>query len=53
MADTHPEPELLLSRAPRLYSMANRRDLHIHNIVFQFKDAAEDDHYQSVLVLLD
>ncbi len=53
MADTHPEPELLLSRAPCLYAMANRRDLHIHNIVFQFKDATEDEHYQSVLVPLD
>ncbi len=33
--------------------MVNRRDLHIHNIIFQFKDAAEDDHYQSVLLPLD
>ncbi len=54
MADAHPEPELLLARARHLYSMANRRDLHIHNIIFQFKDiAAGEDHYQSVLLPLD
>ncbi len=53
MADAHPEPELLLARAPHLYSMANRRDLHIHNIIFQFKDVAEEGHYQSVLLPLN
>ena len=53
MADTHLEPEPVLSRAPRLCAMANRRDLHIHNIIFQFQDVAEENHYQTVLVPLD
>ncbi len=45
----------LLTRAPRLYTMANLRDLHIHHILFQFKDAlaGEDEHYQSVLLPLE
>ena len=44
-----------LTRAPRLYIMANLRDLHIHHIIFQFKDAlaGEDEHYQSVLLPLE
>ncbi len=44
-----------LTRAPRPYIMANVRDLHIHHIIFQFKDAlaGEDDHYQSVLLPLE
>ena len=44
-----------LIRAPRLYVMANLRDLHIHHIIFQFKDAlaGEDEYYQSVLLPLE
>ncbi len=44
-----------LTRAPKPYIMANVRDLQIHYIIFQFKDAlaGEEDHYQSVLLPLE
>ncbi len=55
MTQVTPESENPLACAPRVHSMANRRDLHIHNIIFQFKDitAQEHEYYQSVLLPLD